>query len=318
MNHPIRVSVIVVNWKVRELLRTCLSTLLADTRLPAHEWELFVVDNDSGDGSVEMVAAEFPQAQLIANRDNLGFGAANNQAFERARGEYLLLLNPDTEVAGSVVERMLQWMEQRPRAAVLGARLVYPDGSLQRWTAGAFLGVGNALTHYLFLDRLLPRWARPASLYLERDETVDMDVDWVCGACMLVRREALDQVSPGMLFDPRFFMYGEDMELCHRLHRGGWSIGYTPGVTVVHHHGASLRQQDGETMLAALKGPRKFFVISQGRRWLPLIDGIAVAGFGLRYVLFQLAALLSPGRYAAKARSSRQYLGLALRVWRTA
>jgi N-acetylglucosaminyl-diphospho-decaprenol L-rhamnosyltransferase len=307
----LKVSVIVVNWKVRELLRECLRSLTADTTLAPQDWELFVVDNDSADGSVEMVREAFPQAQLIANKQNLGFGAANNQAAALAGGEYLLLLNPDTKVQDDAVRKLTALLDAQQDIGIVGPRLLNGDLTLQRWTAGAFLALTNAASHYLFLDRLLPRAMRPRPLYLDSDVQHDIDVDWVSGACMAIRRTA---VSDG-LFDPRFFMYAEDMELCHRVKGNGWRIAYTPSVSIVHYHGASLKQQEGESLLSALKGPRKFFLMTHGRTALYVLDTLALAGFLLRAIGFGIAAVLRPGRYANKAALSWRYVAMAKAVW---
>src|SRR5262249_36157115 len=133
---PLTLSVIVVNWKVRNLLRECLQSLRRQMRLPSEAWEVIVVDNDSRDGSVEMVRAEFPEAKLIANRENVGFGRANDHAFPFCRGRYVLLLNPDTVVLDHAADRMLEIMEARPEIGALGCRLLNSDGTFQRWTGG--------------------------------------------------------------------------------------------------------------------------------------------------------------------------------------
>ena len=183
-------SIIIVNWKVRDLLRECLLSVFKNTELGHDRYEVVVVDNDSGDNSAAMVANEFPEVTLIANRDNVGFGAANNQAMAYCHGEWILLLNPDTLVPPGAIDRMLKKIQASPRVAVLGCRLENGDGSLQKWTGGAFPTFWNLVTHYFFLDRLLPAAWRPAPLYLDRDLREDAQVGWVSGACMLLRRSA--------------------------------------------------------------------------------------------------------------------------------
>ena len=131
-----RLSIIIVNWKVRELLRECLLSLFRNTALPKEQYEVVVVDNDSGDGSVAMIHAEFPEVTAIANSENVGFGAANNQAMHYCSGTSILLLNPDTVVLPGAVDCMLKIMETSPQIAILGCRLQNGDGSLQRWTGG--------------------------------------------------------------------------------------------------------------------------------------------------------------------------------------
>jgi GT2 family glycosyltransferase len=311
----IDVSVIVVNWNVRDLLRECLRSALEDGGIPPERLELVVVDNDSRDGSAEMVRAEFPQLPLIANRDNVGFGRANNQALPLCHGRYVLLLNPDTRVLPGALAALVRHMDETPDAAVMGCRLLNADGSLQRWTGGAYPRLLNVVNHYFFVDRLLPPGWRPMPLYLDRDVAHDIDVDWVSGAVMILRADRLG----GRLFDPHYFMYGEDMELCHRLKRAGGRVVYTPVASIVHYQGESMKQQDADVMLSSLKGPRQFYKHVRGDRGVLPYDLVTVAGFGLRALLYGAAALLRGGdaRLAAKARSSRDLMGRAWRILRS-
>jgi N-acetylglucosaminyl-diphospho-decaprenol L-rhamnosyltransferase len=272
-----------------------------------------VVDNASKDGSARMVATEFPGVALIANTDNRGFGRANNQALPYARGRDVLLLNPDAAVLPGSLERLLSTLDADERIHAVGARLLNTDGSLQRWTGGAFPTLWNVACHYLFLGRLLPAALRPPSLYLEREVLRDIDVDWVSGACLLLRRSA---VGP-FIFDPGFFMYGEDMELCQRLRNAGGRVVYTPFASVLHHQGASMKQQAGSVLLSSLKGPRRFFSLTHSRTAVFAFDALTVAGFFLRWVAYGLAARVrSSARYRQRCASSRSYMRLALRVMR--
>jgi len=307
---PPELALIVVNWKVRELLRGCLASALAQTRLGPLELEIIVVDNDSGDGSVQMLAAEFPAVRVIANRRNAGFGAANNQAFAASRAPFVALLNPDAVVLDGALDRMLEQIKASPALAVLGCRLLNADGSLQKWTGGAFPTLWTLARHYLFLDRLLPGRLR-APLYLDRDVARDIEVDWVSGACMMLRREALGE----RIFDEAYFMYGEDMDLCHRLRRAGWRVVYTPRASIVHFQGASMQQQRGDLLLSSLKGPRQFYRATRGARLLWLFDALTLAGFALRWLAYRVSlAFTGEARYRDKASSSRSYAALAWRM----
>ncbi len=309
----IAVSIVVVNWKVREMLRSCLCSLYELGGLAPRQFEVIVVDNDSRDGSVEMVREKFPSITVIANERNVGFGRANNQALPLCRGRYVLLLNPDTVVLDQSVSRLVARMDACADVGAMGCRLINADGSLQRWTGGAFPRLANVLAHYLFVDRLLPARMRPLPLYLDRDERQEIDVDWVSGACLIARASALD----GKLFNPDFFMYGEDMELCHRLKLAGWRIVYTPRATIVHYQGESMRQQSGDVLLSAIKGPRQFYLQMRGGRAIRTYDAITVAGFGLRWLLYRIGAALSnTAGYRDKAESSRDLMRRAWRIMR--
>jgi hypothetical protein len=307
----LRLSIIVVNWNVRELLAECLDSIDPSLGLPASEREIFVVDNASTDGSVEMLAAEYPEVTLLANSENLGFGRANNQAYARCRGDYVLLLNPDAAALGDALARMLAWMEAHPRAGALGSRLVNFDGSLQRWTGGALPTLWNVACHFLLLGKLLPpRW-RPAPLFLDRDLGAELPVDWVSGACVLLRRQALGAT----IFDESYFLYGEDMDLCRRLGESGWEVVYGPFATVRHRLGGSMARQSGAILLSSLKGPHAVFAQRHGALAARLYDVMVWAGFAMRWVAYSVAALFAPGHsFGDKARSSRRYAGLALQV----
>lgn len=302
-------SVVIVNWNVCGLLRECLRSVRDETRL--NDVEVFVIDNASSDDSVEMVRAEFPQVRLVVNHDNEGFARANNRAFRLCRGRYVLLLNPDTVVTDRALDRLVAWMTAHPRAGVAGCRLLNSDGSLQRWTGGAFPNLGNLASHHLFVDRLLPSSLRPRPIYRVRDETADERVDWVSGACLVVRREAL----MGTLFDESYFMYAEDMELCERIGAHGWEVWYTPSATIMHHHRRSIVQQSGHVALSPVQGPRAFFAKRRGRVSVVLYDLVTITGFCLRWLAFGALSRVSPGvRYRARALVNRQLTIGAIQV----
>jgi N-acetylglucosaminyl-diphospho-decaprenol L-rhamnosyltransferase len=307
----IEASIIIVNWKVRELLRACLQSIRDQAGVPMDRLEVIVVDNHSGDGSVEMVRAEFPEVCLIGNTENLGFGKANNQGLPHCTGRYVVLLNPDTVLLDEAIATMVRKMDEQPDVATMGCRLLNADGTLQRWTGGAFPRALNLANHYFFLDRLLPRAIRPMSLYLDHDPAHDMDVDWICGAFMILRVEMLG----GKLFNPDFFMYGEDMELCHRLKLAGHKVVYTPAASIVHYQGESMKKQEGDVLLSALKGPRQFYAQMRGRHRVWVFDVFTVSGFALRWWIFSVAAWGRPA-FAARARSSRDLMGRAWRIQR--
>lgn len=307
----LRLSIVIVNWKVKDLLRECLRSIAAGTQLTRADYEVIVVDNASDDGSVAMLEREFPSVKVIASRENIGFARANNEALAQCHGRYLLLLNPDTVVSDRGIDRMLAYMESHANVGALGCRLVYPDGSFQRWTGGAMPTLWNAACHFLFLGRILPVALAGPGLFLQRDVAGDLEVDWVSGACMALRRDALGD----RIFDPSYFMYGEDVELCDRLRRAGFVVLYSPSVTIVHHHGASMRQQSGPISMSGLKGLRAQFSANHDRLSLWCYDAITAIGFLLRSIIYALLAVVRPGRdYDRRAASSRKYLAQTFRI----
>ncbi len=279
--------------------------------LAQDEFEVFVVDNASGDNSVAMVEQEFPQVHLVANKENVGFGRANNQVLADCRGEYVLLLNPDTIVLDRAIDRLLDHAMKTPNIAVMGCRLLNLDRTLQRWTGGAFPSLWNVACHYLFLDRLLPSALRPPTLYLDLDYPEDMDVDWISGAVMLLKKECLGD----FIFDETFFMYGEDMECCYRMKKSGWRVIYSPVCSIIHIQGASMQKQEGEILLSSLKGLRTFYMMVKGKRMVWMVDGLTITGFIMRWFAYSILEFLKPGKgYGSKAGSSRKYIQMTYKL----
>lgn len=229
-------SVIIVNWNVRDLLRRCLHSILAN--VPGGQLEIIVVDNGSTDGSVEMVRTEFPMVRLIANPDNRGFPAANNQGLEVARGRYVLLLNPDTEVVGDALATMAAFADAHPDVGIVGPQLLNPDGSVQS-SRRRFPTLLTALFESTWLQPYAPRRLLEHYYVLDRPDDEVQDVDWVTGAALMARREAAEQVGP---LDEGFFMYSEELDWCRRFREAGWRVVYLPTARIVHHVGKSSEQ----------------------------------------------------------------------------
>lgn len=229
-------SILVVNWNVRDLLRRCLQSILAN--LPACQLEIIVVDNGSTDGSVEMVRTEFPQVHLIANPDNRGFPVANNQGLAVARGRYVLLLNPDTEVVGNALETMVAFADAHPDVGVVGPMLLNPDGTVQS-SRRRFPTLLTAVFESTWLQPYAPRRLLARYYVLDRPDDEVQDVDWVTGAALMARREAIEQVGP---LDEGFFMYSEELDWCRRFREAGWRVVYLPTARVIHYGGKSSEQ----------------------------------------------------------------------------
>ncbi|MEJ2733598.1 MAG: glycosyltransferase family 2 protein [Anaerolineae bacterium] len=228
-------TIVIVSWNVGELLRRCLQSILA-TELDV---EVVVVDNASIDGSPEMVRAAFPQVRLIANDENRGFTAANNQGLAVSQGRCLLLLNPDTEVVADALATMVRYLEAHPAVGALGPRLLFPDGR-QQPSRRRFPTLATALVESTVIQEW---WAENRILrrYYMADTPDDaiQPVDWVVGACLLVRRDVYEQVGG---LDEGFFMYSEELDWCKRIKDAGWEVVYLPTATVIHHEGKSSEQ----------------------------------------------------------------------------
>lgn len=238
-------AIVIVSYNVRDLLRDCLASILA-SRLEG-SGAIYVVDNGSRDGSAPMVRAEFPDVCVIEQATNSGYPAANNVGL-RAAGfggnafpRYALLLNPDTVLGPTVLAGLIAFMEARPDAGAVGPKLVRPDGSLDKACRRSFPSPESAFYKLSGLSRLFPRHPRLGRYnleYLDPDQVAE--VDSLAGSCMLIRGQVLDAIG---LLDERFFMYGEDIDLCFRIKEHGWKVYYDPLETVLHYKGASSRQR---------------------------------------------------------------------------
>jgi N-acetylglucosaminyl-diphospho-decaprenol L-rhamnosyltransferase len=240
----IDLSIAIVSFNTKELLRECIASVHRETR--SLRFEIIVVDNASIDGSVEMLRSSFPEIKLIANPVNMGFAAANNQALAQSAGRYFLLLNPDTVVLDACLEKLVAFLDEHAEAGVAGPQLVGPDGEPQlSYISDKTLGfyfrmfVWNSLSLLvpLRIKRMLGRGrSTAADLYGLKVPTPWLEVGSVVGAGFLVRRAAIDQVGP---LDERFFLYSEETDWARRMRRAGWKVLFYPHARILHHQGRS-------------------------------------------------------------------------------
>lgn len=232
-------SVVIVSWNVHVLLRRCLRSVLANlhTRTLANP-QIIVVDNASDDGTVEMVRTEFPDVQLIANDENRGFPAANNQGIAVAQGRYVLLLNPDTEVGDGALATMVAFADAHPDVGMIGPQLLNPDGTVQS-SRRRLPTLATAFFESTWLEPCAPRRLLERYYVSDRRDDAIQDVDWITGAAMLARHKAIDEVGP---MDEGFFMYSEELDWCRRFREAGWRVVYLPTAQIIHHVGKSSEQ----------------------------------------------------------------------------
>ncbi len=258
-------SIVIVSWNVKDLLRRCLC--LAAESLTCEKGrnlsaQIIVVDNASTDGSVEMLREEFPHVFPVANEENVGFTGGNNQGLAVSDGRYALLLNPDTEVVGDALGEMVGFMEDQPEVGALGPQLLYPDGRVQS-SRRRFPRFSTALLEGTFLQQLFPHSGALKRYYvLDSGDEETREVDWVVGACLLMRRATLEEVGP---LDERFFMYSEEMDWCYRAKELGWRVIYLPRAKVVHHEGKSSEQVLPVRHIQFQRSKVLFFKKYQGR-----------------------------------------------------
>ncbi|MFP4082409.1 MAG: glycosyltransferase family 2 protein [Candidatus Aminicenantes bacterium] len=222
-------SIIIVNWNTRDLLRQCVESIKAHIRNITYQ--IVVVDNASSDGSAEMVEKSFPEVNLIKNKENQGFGRANNQGLAQAKGKYILFLNSDVKVNARCLDRMFEFMEKNPEVGASSCRLTFPDGSLQH-SCRKFPSFKVFFPLVLGLRYFFPRMKVFRDyLMLDWGHSDTREVDQIMGSFMFTRARALRQVGG---FDERYWMYFEEVDLCLRMKKAGWKIVHYPDASAVH------------------------------------------------------------------------------------
>ena len=232
-----RLSVVFLSYNTRDLTEQALRTVLDAAE--GMEVEIFVVDNASHDGSADMVAEKFPAVKLLRNEDNVGFAAGNNVALRQVVGEYVLIINTDTIVRRDTLRALAGFLDEHPEVGACGCKILDPDGTLQLDSRRGFPSPMAAFCKMSGLSRLFPDHpsiSRYHMTYLDPEQTAEVEV--LSGSCMMVRKAAMDQVG---LLDEDYFMYGEDIDWCYRIHKAGWKIFYVPTTEIIHFRGESGR-----------------------------------------------------------------------------
>lgn len=231
------VSIIIVNWNVRDLLRRCLRSVFEYTQ--GVSYEVFVVDNDSKDDSVEMIRREFPKVDLIDNDENLGFARANNQAISRTVGDYVLLLNPDAELVDDGISNLVAAARKHPEAGVVGGKILNPDRTVQE-SVRRFPTLCSQALIMLKIHNFFPLIGCLRRYFArDFDPSCEQAVDQVMGSFFLIPRRAIEIVG---VLDERFFIWFEEVDYCRRVQRAGMKILYTPEAQIIHHGGESFAQ----------------------------------------------------------------------------
>lgn len=273
-------SIIIVNHNSGDYLKKCLDSLKVSP--PRSIFEIFVVDNASEEGDLQDLENDCPEVTLIRNSRNLGFARAINQAIVKARGRYFLILNPDTLIFKNGVDHLVDFMEEHPEAGAAGPLLLYPDGTRQP----SCRSFPTPLKVFFGRTSLLTKWfpKNPITRSYLMENRVDlkiMEVDWVMGACIILRRKAVEEVGG---FDESFFLYVEDADLCYRLRKKGWRTYFVPQARAIHHYGASAR---GERRLVTIEHNKSMyrFFIKHYRPSLPIKSLLSLGLFTRLFIL---------------------------------
>ncbi|MWD29585.1 glycosyltransferase [Aquicoccus sp. SCR17] len=293
-------SVVVVNWNARDVLYDCLMSIMQQTTMPH---EVIVVDNNSTDGSPEMVREAFPDVVLVANSENRGFAAANNQGLRLSRGKRLLLLNPDTVILEHAIDRVASWLDAHPDVGCVGCQVMENREQVQR-TCFADLGPVNVALVEFGLHRLAPQnrfLGKPEYAGWGRDTQRDVDV--VSGMFMMVPRHVFDEVGE---LDESFFIYSEEADWCRRIRRAGWRCVFTPEAQIIHLDG-------GSKSTAQIRS--RMYIQMQKSKLIYLRKHYGVRGYVLGRLIFLVSSmlrfLLTTGRNGSEEISARRRLALA-------
>ena len=231
-------SIIIVNYNVKEFLQNLLHSLQKSVSSITHE--IIVVDNASDDGSAEFIREKFPQINLIVSQTNLGFSKANNIALKVSKGKFIFLINPDTIVSEDTITKMIEFLNEHPDAGLAGCKILNPDGSLQLACRRSFPGPWTSFCKVTGLSALFPKsrlFARYNLTYLDENSTYEVDA--ISGSFMMMKREVYEKIGG---FDEQFFMYGEDLDLCYRIQKNGYKVYYFPGTQIIHYKGESTKR----------------------------------------------------------------------------
>lgn len=247
-------SIVIVSYNTKELVSDCLKSIRAASK--DLKVETFVVDNNSFDGTAEMVQTDYPWVKLIANKDNRGFSKANNQAIRKAKGDYVLILNPDTRVLPETFKKMIGFLEENPDVGVATCRVEFPNGNIDPDCRRHFPTPWRAFTHFGGLSKIFPGvklFNQYNYGYLPED--IEHEIDACVGAFMIIPRKAIEKVG---MFDEEYFFYGEDLDWCWRFREAGYKLMYTPITKIIHYKGASSGiKKDSQQISKATKDSRK-------------------------------------------------------------
>ncbi|MBI2327793.1 glycosyltransferase family 2 protein [Candidatus Curtissbacteria bacterium] len=260
------ISVVIVSYNTEELLKDCLNSL--KTALRKVKSEVFVVDNNSQDDTVASIKKDFPWVKLSVNSQNVGFSKANNQSLKKARGKYILVLNPDTQLMSETIGKMINFMENRQDVAVSTCRVELPNGQLDRDCRRHFPTPWRAFSHFSGLAKIFPKSKIFDQYYMGyQKDTQDHEIDSCEGAFMMVRRSAIKKVG---YFDEDFFFYGEDLDWCWRFKEAGYKVMYTPSAKIIHYKGAASGMKSSSIHLTKATRASKIRAIKESTRAMEL------------------------------------------------
>lgn len=282
-------SIIIVTWNCKEYALNCLHSIFENPIICSYE--IIVIDNNSSDMTVNAIQEEYPKVSIIKNSENKGFASANNQGIKQSSGRYILLLNPDTLVHKNSFDSMVQYLDEHPKIAALGPKILNEDGS-QQFTGIRFPNNSNLFFETFFLDRIFPRsriYGKHKSLF--EDYTKPFNIDYAQGSALLLRRSVLDVVG---LLDENYFMYFEETDLCYRIRKRGYDIMYFPGSSITHFGGEEEGHFTEKRLLYYHKSLVQFYHKNYSRPSVFILKIIIMFRSALRIILWSMLLVFKP------------------------
>ena len=285
----VRLSIIIVTYNAGRLLKECIDSIYKESITTP--FDVWVVDNNSQDDSIAMIKECFSKVNLIENGTNIGFAKANNMALSRSKADYFLLLNPDTVVHDNAIEKVVKFVDRSPEVGIVGCRVLNEDGTLQLACRRSIPTPHVAFFRLSGLSRLFPNskvMAKYNLTYLNPNEANEIDA--VSGAFLMIRREVVDSIGK---LDERFFMYGEDMDLCLRTKKAGWKVMYYPDAKIIHYKGECSRSNSRKATFEFYRSMCLFHKKHFAENHNPVINVIIYAGILLKALMSWRSFLFS-------------------------
>ncbi len=283
-----KLSIILVNWNTKDLTRDALVSIFDQTK--NIEFEVIIVDNNSGDGSVEMIKQEFPQVILIENKENRGFGKANNQGLLVVRGEYIMFLNTDVRVLNSAINTLVDYLDKNPSTMMVGPRLLNTDMSFQH---ACRRNLPNPLNSFFHLFGLIKIFKHSQVINNYKQFTADPEVtgptEAISGAAMLFRRQVYEEIGG---FDERFFMYGEDLDFCKRIFDKGWVVVYVSNAKIIHFGGQSSKKRRVQSLRNFYEAMWIYYKKHFSKKYISVLNLFVWIGIQMRMLFAILANYL--------------------------
>ena len=276
---PPDVSFSITNYNTKDLLGSCIDSVIKGVK--GHSYEIIVVDDSSSDGSAAMIREKYPQIKVIENEINKGYVRSNNIGIKSSRGRYIMSLNSDTVVLAGSIDKIIQFMDKNPDAGAAGPKLLNSDGSIQLQARRGFPTPLNSFFYFSGLSRLFPKNRLMGGYLLTYlDDQAIAEVDSLCGAAMIVKRDIIDKVG---LMDESYFMYGDDIDWCYRIKKAGWKVYYFPEAEIIHYGGrGGSRRQSYRNIFEFHRAMAVFYRKHYAKKHLFLVNWTVYAGIWLK------------------------------------